>query len=1475
MPDTSHPATLDTAHLDVRREQFENAWRSWRPGQEPPRWQQFLPAPDEACSPDLILQLLRLDIEFRARTGLPALLTERYFEHPRLQQEDARLDAGQHLELIRWEYRQRWKNGQRARRADYEVAFPEHAAALRDLRPRYRCPQCGKEFVLEETASTRACPECEGSSFLTGDSPPFVAETTRAAATPTKIDLRDYQLIEQLGAGGMGEVYRSCDPALERDLAIKVMKASLKGNPEGEQRFLREARVTGSLQHPGIVPVHNLGRLADGRLHYTMRLVRGRTFADILKQEAGKPERLPSLLGIFEKICQAVAYAHSKHVIHRDLKPANVMVGRFGEVQVMDWGLAKLLSPDGGTAAPEETIDAAITRIPTESAGTPVDLSRTGSGMGTPAYMPPEQALGEWDAVDERADVFALGSILCELLTGQPAYSGGDGDERLRRARRGDVAEAWQQLEQCGADAALTALCRACLSPDPEGRLRNAGAVAKRVGEYQAEVQERLRRAELERVAAETRAREEQVRAAVERERTREALGRVVAERRAKRRTLALAAALMLLVVGVAGGTWWQQWKQARADQAVNDALAQVELLEQQAQAEPLQTDRYRQALDAARAAAKVAEGASEEPRRRAEELLVRLERETQAAVKDRELLIELLDVYAPHEGPKYKSNANGMMVALVEPTADELFAASFRRWGLELEDESIREAAVLLRARPPVVVTEVIAALDEWTSELRRKSRPKSEWQRITNLAEALDDDLASKRRELREMLARDQLPLERALGLLSAELRPVPIAFEAPLGRDRLRLRKLAEQIDPNAEPILGLLRLVRALRLAGEEARAEHLLRVAIVTRPREVLLHHALGQLLVAQEPPRWAEAVECYGAARVVRPDLGVNLATALLRSGRDSEGLDLLARLVRESSKNPYLRIQLANALYDKRRLDEAMDAYQQAITLDPKAAHPHNGLGNALADKGRLDEAIAEYRQAIALDSKKADIHSNLGLALHENGLFDEAIVEFRQAITLDSKHVYAHNGLGNTLEAKRRLDEAMVEYRQAIALDPKAAHPHNGLGIVLYHKGLLDEAMVEYRQAIALDPKLPHPHYNLGNALLRKGQLDEAMAEYRQVIALAPKAAKAHNVLGLALSHKGRLDEAIAEYRQAIALDPKDAHAYNNLGLALSDKGRLDEAMAEYRQAIALDPKDAHAHSNLGNALKAKRQLDAAIAEHRQAVALDPQYAMAHNNLGTALHDKGLLEEAVVEFRKAIALDPKLALPHNAMGQTLLQQGQYAAARESTQRALELFAKDAPRRQFALQQLQQCDRMLALDKKLPAMVMGAATPANPAEAILLAQMCQQHKNRHVAAARLYSDAFAIDSKLAANINLQHRYNAACSAARAAAGQSEDAHDLPDKVVVMFRGWALRWLRDDLTVYGKLVGQNDAAWKQEIQNRLAWWRRDPDLASIRDPQALGRLPDNERVAWQSLWRDAEELAKRVTESGAAREVAK
>src|SRR5262249_31257289 len=218
-------------------------------------------------------------------------------------------------------------------------------------------------------------------------------------------------LLGEIGRGGMGAVLRGRDPDLGRELAVKVLLEQHSQEPGLVKRFLEEAQNSGQLQHPGVVPVYELGRFDDGRPYFTMKLVKGQTLSALLKKRSSPLEDLPRFLTIFEQVCQTMAYAHARGVIHRDLKPSNVMVRSFGEVQVMDWGMAKVLGraeieASGGREPSEDS-----TVIQTARTGSTADSTQPGVMMGTPAFMPPEQALGEADQIDERSDVFGLGAI--------------------------------------------------------------------------------------------------------------------------------------------------------------------------------------------------------------------------------------------------------------------------------------------------------------------------------------------------------------------------------------------------------------------------------------------------------------------------------------------------------------------------------------------------------------------------------------------------------------------------------------------------------------------------------------------------------------------------------------------------------------------------------------------------------------------------------------------------------------------------------------------------------------------------------------------------------------------------------------------------------------------------------------------------------------------------------------------------------
>ncbi|MHC5012620.1 MAG: serine/threonine-protein kinase [Planctomycetota bacterium] len=368
---------------------------------------------------------------------------------------------------------------------------------------------------------------------------PVVRVPDRAAADVPTDDAR-YEILGEIARGGVGVIYKGRDKDLGRAVAMKVLRREHLEHEGVVARFVEEAQIGGQLQHPGIVPVHELGLRPDGLPFFAMRLVKGKTLSALLAQRARAEENRGLLLGIFERVCQTVAYAHARGVIHRDLKPANVMSGAFGEVQVVDWGFAKVLG-QGGLTDERRASEAHAERSVIETVRTHGEGSASvgGSLMGTPAYMPPEQAAGKVDVLDERSDVFALGAILCEILTGLPPYVGPH-TEVLRQALRADLSDALKRLDGSDADPTLIALARRCLAPERANRPRDAGEVAKEMAAYVAARDERARQAALG--AAEARGRASEAEATARQ------------ERRARRLTLALAASAVLVLSLLGGG---------------------------------------------------------------------------------------------------------------------------------------------------------------------------------------------------------------------------------------------------------------------------------------------------------------------------------------------------------------------------------------------------------------------------------------------------------------------------------------------------------------------------------------------------------------------------------------------------------------------------------------------------------------------------------------------------------------------------------------------------------------------------------------------------------------------------------------------------------------------------------------------------------------------------------------------------------
>ena len=318
----------------------------------------------------------------------------------------------------------------------------------------------------------------------------------RAVADLPDLSGTRYTLIGEIARGGMGTVYRARDAELDRDVALKVV-----GPPDASgdlsSRLRLEARLLARLEHPNLVPVHDAGTLPDGRVFYVMKLVRGMRLDGWMQQAPGRT----AALRLFRKICEAVAFAHAQGVVHRDLKPENIMVGAFGEALVMDWGVAKVLAPDGGgpvtasgpngMAEPSPVAGAKLgsrTSVPASPIASgpttaPLGVTERGTVIGTPGYMAPEQARGETDRVDGRADIYALGGILFFLLHGR-APRPASGAERPGRAREAQGVEPGLSRGAGDMPRALDSIRIKAMAADPSDRYATALDLAADVDRY-------------------------------------------------------------------------------------------------------------------------------------------------------------------------------------------------------------------------------------------------------------------------------------------------------------------------------------------------------------------------------------------------------------------------------------------------------------------------------------------------------------------------------------------------------------------------------------------------------------------------------------------------------------------------------------------------------------------------------------------------------------------------------------------------------------------------------------------------------------------------------------------------------------------------------------------------------------------------------------------------------------------------------
>lgn len=422
---------------------------------------------------------------------------------------DERATARSEAEALFSELRRRIKAGEDVSIDAFCAEHPAHADELRALHAAFAS-------LTSALHSARGAPDAAARPDLDAlleapdDDEDDPQKTLRDVVDLAASGAGRYADRDEVGRGGMGEVRRVHDAALRRDLAMKVMRPPASPDDDDAPtetrhlaRFLDEAFITSQLDHPGIVPVHDVGVGDDGRAYFTMKLVRGKNLADVLDEvHSGEGEWTTNrVLGALQRVCEAVAYAHARGVLHRDIKPANIMVGRYGETYLMDWGLACVAGEapqPPGTSRPGE--------LPDDAEATGWFGSPDTGVIGTPVYMSPEQALGNESLVDERSDVYSLGAILYHLLAGRLPYV--EPDELplrlavLLKVRQGPP----RPLREVSpaAPESLVRICEKAMAREVKDRYRGASELATALQDYLADISEdreearrQARRAEL------------------------------------------------------------------------------------------------------------------------------------------------------------------------------------------------------------------------------------------------------------------------------------------------------------------------------------------------------------------------------------------------------------------------------------------------------------------------------------------------------------------------------------------------------------------------------------------------------------------------------------------------------------------------------------------------------------------------------------------------------------------------------------------------------------------------------------------------------------------------------------------------------------------------------------------------------------------------------------------------------------------
>jgi serine/threonine-protein kinase len=1108
-----------------------------------------------------------------------------------------------------------------------------------------------------------------------GSTEPDAESSSTFTVGTSTADGQRFRVLRPHAQGGLGAVFVALDAELNREVALKQILDHHADDPVSRQRFLVEAEITGGLEHPGIVPVYGLGTHLDGRPFYAMRFIRGDSLKEAVERFHRDPAaradpgarslELRKLLRRYTDVCNAIDYAHSRGVLHRDIKPGNIIVGKHGETLVVDWGLAK---PLGRTEPSHEAAERTL--MPSSASGSAETLP--GQAIGTPAYMSPEQARGDLEALGPRSDVYSLGATLYSLLTGQPPFAGNLGDV-LSAVLNGDFRP--PRTVDPAVDPALEAICLKAMALRPEDRYTSCRALAEDIERWMAD----------EPVTA-----------------WREPLGRRVRRWANRNRTAVASAAVAVFASLVGLGA--VAFVQAHANVALetkNGELSAANARVRQANAKV--EARYNLAVEAIKT---FHTGVSEDFLLKQYEL--------------KELRDRLL---------KSASDFYGKLSALLGEERDFASRRALAASNFELADLTVKVGRLdeaLAAHRAVLAAREVLASepgagaaakvdaglsLTDVAALLQVTGKPDealASYRRAEALLAGLVGSEPSARPVLADCRSRlgDLLTATGRIDSALATLKQARVDQEAlSAGPRATRNARLDLSVTVN--------RIGSLLGQTGKPVEAEAEYRAAMeirrklvadypdVAEYRNALANGHFNLALLLADTGRIPASEAEYRRALALWEDLAAAAPAVTAFRARLADCHHALAILMARTGQHAKAETEFVAARALQQKL---ADDNPNATDFRNRLATTHGNLGILLLQRGRLPEAEKAYHAALAIHSKLAADNPE--------------VTEFRNRLA------EGHNSLGVLLASTGKPAEGEAEFRAALAIQQKLAddHPvvtdfrsrladtHGYLGVLLRQIGKPVDAADEYRRALGLQQKLADENPavtdfrsqlsvtrgDLGILLAQISQSTEAEAEFRQAIGLLQTLADANpgvieyrtrlagnrGNLAALLEQTGRPSESESEYRAALTilktladehptmseLRSRLAENQNGLGALLAKAGKPSEAEAQFQSALAIRQKLAEDEpanpvwrgtvgatlNNLGHLAVQTQHFDTAVARFGESLALherliqeyptmaDLRDGLAHaqNGLGRAHFHARRFADAMGPLRKAIAL-------------------------------------------------------------------------------------------------------------------------------------------------------------------------------------------------------------------------------------------